>query len=85
MQVEEEKFISLIFPYFCSFSKDTRTGTQTGQETGGRSSCRGHGMVLLIGSLPMALFGMFSYINQDLQSMYGTIHNGLSSTLKMTN
>jgi hypothetical protein len=35
--LRREGFIWLTFPYCCSSPKEVRTGTQTGQEPGGRS------------------------------------------------
>jgi hypothetical protein len=63
--------------YFHNWSpslKEVRTGTQTGQNLGGRSWCRGHGRVLLTG-----LLTLLSYRTQDLQPMDGTTHNGLTT------
>ena len=45
---EEKGFIQLIFPNHSVSPKEVRTGSQTGHESGGRSWCRGHGVVLLL-------------------------------------
>ena len=49
-----EGFVLLMLPHHYPSSKKVRTGTQTGQEPGGRSWCRGHEGVLLTGFLIMA-------------------------------
>jgi hypothetical protein len=50
---ERKGLIWLTLPHHCSLS-GVRTGTHTGQESGGRCWCRGHGGVLLTGLLPTA-------------------------------
>jgi hypothetical protein len=57
--ITETWFIRLTLPHHSSSSKEVRTGTQAGQEPGGRSWCRGHGRVLLTGLLPMACSACF--------------------------
>ena len=47
-------FLWLALPQHCSSSKEVKTGTQVGQEPGGRSSCRGNEGVLLTGLFPVA-------------------------------
>ena len=53
--------------YHCSSQKEVRTGTQAGQEPGGRSWCRGHRGGLLTGFLPMKVLSLLSYRTQDHQ------------------
>ena len=50
-QVGTKGFIWLTLPRCCSQLKEVRTGTQTGQNLGGRSWCRGHGGLLLFTGL----------------------------------
>jgi hypothetical protein len=57
-----EGFIQLIFPHCCSSSKEIRTGTQAGQESGNRSWCRGLGKVLLTGLLNLLSSFFFQFI-----------------------
>ena len=52
-------FIQLTLPHCCSSPKGVRTGTQTEQEPKGRSWCRGHERVLLIGLLTLACSACF--------------------------
>ena len=58
-KLRRKGFIWLTLPHYSLSLKEGRTGTQTGQEPGGRSWCRGHGGVLLTGLLPMAWWACF--------------------------
>lgn len=70
-------FIKLTLPHCYSSPKRSQTGTQTGQEPGGRRWCRSHEGVLLIGLLLLGLLSLLFYTTQDHQSRDRTTHNGL--------
>ena len=53
-QVGKERVSWLIRPDQSSLLKELRTGTQTGQEPGGRSRCRSHGRELLLACFSFA-------------------------------
>lgn len=58
-ELSREGFVRLTFPYHRSPWNKVRTGAPTGQEPEGRSCCRGHGGVLLIGLLSVASLSCF--------------------------
>jgi hypothetical protein len=58
-QVEEERVYLAHTSKSLFIIREVRIGIQTGQEPGGRSSCRGHGGVLLTGLLLMACSACF--------------------------
>jgi hypothetical protein len=74
-----------MLPYTGWSLRGVRTGTQAGQEPGGRSWFRGHGGLLLT-----SLLSLFSYFRgwrdntQDHQPPSGTPHNRLGSPASIT-
>jgi len=68
--------IWLTLPYHCSSMKEIRTGTQTGQESGGRSWYRSHGGVLLT-CLLLWFIQPALLQNQHQQSRCCPTHSGL--------
>ena len=62
--------------------KEVRTGTQSGQEPGGRS---GHGGLMLTGLLSMACSVYFSSRIQDHQPRGGPTYNALGSLQTISN
>ena len=69
---EKGSFGLYFFLYCCSLSKEVKTGTQTGQDSAGRTWCKGRGGVLLTDLLPL-----LSYRTHEHQQWAGPINHWL--------
>ena len=78
--IEEER-VNTLLDHSPSLEK-VRTGIQAGQESGGKSGCRGHGRLLLA---PHSFHSLLTYRTEAHQPRDGTIHSGLGPALLLTN
>ena len=76
---EERVYLAYISTHCCSLLKEIRTRTHTGQDSGSRRWCRGHGRLLLSGLLHMACSACFLIEPND------TTQHGLGPPTLITN